>query len=214
MTARMEEIAREIVRLQTELDREIERRRKVLGWSLKKHLVQFEKGLVAEQRRLRVSAARFIVRSSLGSILTAPIIYAMIVPLVLLDLWASVYQAICFRAYGIARVRRSDYIIFDRGRLAYLNWIEALNCLYCGYGNGVIAYVREISSRTEQYWCPIKHALQISDPHRRYYQFLEFGDAQGYRARLDAFRAALRASADTLPGEEEFDQDGHAGGTA
>ena len=50
----------------------------------------------------------------------------------------------------------------------------------------------EIGSRTEQYWCPIKHALKISDPHRRYYDFLEFSDAEGYRARLEEFRKRLR----------------------
>ncbi|MES2496420.1 MAG: hypothetical protein V4618_09910 [Pseudomonadota bacterium] len=192
MTVRMEDIAREIVRLQTELDREIERRRKALGWSLKEHLVQFEHGVVAEQRRLRTGATLFLARSSLGTIVTAPIIYSMIIPLVLLDLWVTLYQAICFRVYGISRVSRSAYIAFDRGRLAYLNWIEALNCLYCGYGNGVIAYAREVSSRTEQYWCPIKHAVRITDPHQRYYDFLEFGDAEGYRSRLDSFRALLR----------------------
>jgi hypothetical protein len=108
-------------------------------------------------------------------------------------LWASAYQHVCFRVYAIPRVRRSDYISLDRRHLNYLNWIESLNCLYCSYANGVIAYVREIGSRTEQYWCPIKHALRISDPHRRYYEFLEYGDAQGYRARLDDFRAALRS---------------------
>jgi hypothetical protein len=58
----------------------------------------------------------------------------------------------------------------------------------------VIAYAREISSRTEQYWCPIKHAIRITDPHHRYYDFLEFGDAEGYRTRLDGFRAALAQS--------------------
>jgi hypothetical protein len=42
------------------------------------------------------------------------------------------------------RVERRDYIAFDRGRLAYLNWAEALNCAYCAYANGVIVYVREI----------------------------------------------------------------------
>jgi len=57
---------------------------------------------------------------------------------------------------------------------------------------GVFAFVREVGSRTEQYWCPIKHALRVSDPHRRYYEFLEYGDAEGYRARLEAFRTALR----------------------
>jgi hypothetical protein len=104
----------------------------------------------------------------------------------------SLYQAVCFRAYGIPRVRRGDYIVFDRQHLAYLNAIEVLNCLFCGYANGLVAYVREVSSRTEQYWCPIKHALRISDPHRRYRQFVEYGDAEGYRERLAAFREALR----------------------
>lgn len=193
MTARMKELAGEIVRLQAELDREIEQRRRALGWSIKQHMVRFEEGLVAQQRQLRVSVRGLLKQASPATILSAPIIYSMIVPLALLDLWASIFQSICFRAYNIPRVRRADYIALDRGRLAYLNWIEALNCAYCGYGNGVVAYVREISSRTEQYWCPIKHAVRISDPHRRYYEFLEFGDAEGYRARLESFRDGLRS---------------------
>lgn len=207
MTARMQALVREIVQLQTELDREIERRRKALGWSLKEHLVQFEQGVVAEHRRLRTGVGSFLARSSLLTILSAPVIYSMIVPLVLLDLWVTLYQAICFRAYSVARVKRSDYIAFDRGRLEYLNWIERLNCRYCSYGNGVIAYAREVSSRTEQYWCPIKHAVRIADPHQRYYDFLEFGDAQGYRARLTAFRAELKESLVTETTDEPCPRD-------
>jgi len=137
--------------------------------------------------------SRFLARSPLLAFVTAPVIYSMIVPVVLLDAWASAYQAICFRAYRIPRVKRSAYVLLDRRHLAYLNWIEALNCLFCGYANGVFAYVREIGGRTEQFWCPIKHALKISDPHQRYYQFLEYGDADGYRERLGAFRDQLRA---------------------
>lgn len=196
MTARMKELAGEIVRLQAELDREIEQRRRALGWSIKQRMIRFEEGIVAQQRQLRISVTGLLKQASPATIVTAPVIYSMIVPLALLDLWASIFQAMCFRAYKIPRVTRSDYITLDRGRLAYLNWIEALNCAYCGYGNGVIAYVREISSRTEQYWCPIKHAMRISDPHKRYYEFLEFGDAEGYRARLESFRDGLRDPAD------------------
>ena len=193
MTGRIEELAHEIVRLQQELDREIERRRKALGWSLKARLVEFEQGIVAEHRRLRMDLTQFIARSSWRTIVTAPVIYSMIVPFALIDIWVSIYQAICFRAYGIPRVRRSDHIAFDRGHLAYLNWIEALNCAYCSYGNGVISYVREIAARTEQYWCPIKHAIRVSGAHQRYQAFLEYGDAEGYRARLESFRDALRS---------------------
>ena len=193
MTKRIEQLADEIVRLQGELDREIEARRKVLGVTLAAGLVGFEEGVVAQQRALRMKVSRFLAQSSFGAMVTAPVIYSLIVPLVLLDIWVGLYQAICFRAYGIARVKRADHIIFDRQHLAYLNWIEATNCLFCAYGNGLIGYVREVSSRTEQYWCPIKHALKIQDPHQRYYQFLEYGDADGYRARLDEFRKQLAA---------------------
>jgi hypothetical protein len=196
LTHRIEEIASEIVRLQGELDREIEDRRKVLGVKLAAGLVGFEEGVVAQQRILRLKVSHFLAQSSFGTVVTAPVIYSLIVPLVLLDIWVGLYQAICFRVYGIPRVRRADYILFDRQHLAYLNWIEALNCMFCAYGNGVVAYVREVSSLTEQYWCPIKHALKVHDPHQRYYQFLEYGDADGYRARLDTLRRQLAADPD------------------
>ncbi len=193
MTQRMKDIAEEIVRLQGELDREIEARRKALGWELRERIGEFEMGVAAQHRRLRLGLRRFFGRTSPGVVLTAPVIYSLIVPLVIVDLWVSAYQAICFRAYGIPRVARADYIAFDRGRLTYLNVIERINCAFCAYANGLVGYVREISSRTEQYWCPIKHAVRITDPHRRYYDFLEYGDAEGYRARLDEFRGRLRA---------------------
>jgi hypothetical protein len=188
----MQELATEIVRLQGELDREIEARRKVLGWEFKRGVVEFDQGITMVHRQLRVGMTKFLARSPIATMLVAPVIYSMVLPILLVDAWASLYQAICFRVYRIPQVRRSDYVVFDRQRLAYLNWIETINCVYCDYGNGAIAYVREIASRTEQYWCPIKHALKITDPHQRYYQFLEYGDADGYRARLDQFRDQLR----------------------
>ena len=59
---------------------------------------------------------------------------------------------------------------------------------YCSYGNGVIEYCREISARTEQYWCPIKHASRTPDPHQRMEQFADFGDAESYKKRLIKLR--------------------------
>jgi hypothetical protein len=89
-------------------------------------------------------------------------------------------------------VRRQDYFIFDRGHLAYLNAIEKLNCVYCSYANGLIAYVREIASRTEQYWCPIKHARRVIAAHDHYAAFLDYGDAEAYRRDLQALRQELQ----------------------
>ena len=100
----------------------------------------------------------------------------------------SVYQFICFKVYGIPRVKRNDFIVLDRQSLSYLNPIEKLNCVYCGYFNGMIAYVQEIAGRTEQYWCPIKHARKLGAMHKRYHKFFNYGDHQEYKNRLEQLR--------------------------
>jgi hypothetical protein len=123
-------------------------------------------------------------------VLTAPVIYAGIVPLLLLDLFVSIFHAVCFPIYGIAKIRRADYLVFDRHHLAYLNALEKLNCAYCSYANGLIAYAREIASRTEQYWCPIKHARRVIDAHARYAMFDDYGDAEAFQKRLEKWRKA------------------------
>ncbi len=112
----------------------------------------------------------------------------MIIPFLALDLFVSVYQAICFPLYRISKVKRSNYVIIDRHNLAYLNVIEKVNCVFCGYADGVLAYTRQILSRTEMYWCPIKHARKVLDPHRRYARFADFGAGEDYEAYVAAMR--------------------------
>ncbi|MEO8367852.1 MAG: hypothetical protein ABI806_01460 [Candidatus Solibacter sp.] len=125
---------------------------------------------------------------SLPVFLTFPLMYACAIPLVLLDLVVLMYQAICFPVYGIPKVRRREYLIFDRGRLQYLNVVEKGGCVYCSYANGVLAYIGEIVARTEQHFCPIKHATSEARPHSRYSHFLPYGDAAAYRTRANKVR--------------------------
>ena len=90
--------------------------------------------------------------------LSVPFIWLPLVGLLLLDVLASLYQFICFPIYGLEKVKRSSYIlIFDRNKLAYLNPLEKLACMYWGYANGFLLYVKEISGRTEKYWCGVMH---------------------------------------------------------
>ncbi|ABK43860.1 hypothetical protein Mmc1_2023 [Magnetococcus marinus MC-1] len=117
-------------------------------------------------------------------VLTAPVIWSVVIPIALLDMMATLYQRICFPVYGIGLVYRSDYVVMDRHKLSYLSPLEKLNCLYCGYGNGVLAYVREIASRTEERWCPIKHGKRPKSPHSRYDSFENYGDESGYQCRV------------------------------
>jgi hypothetical protein len=143
-------------------------------------------------RRLRQGVISWVRAGSLVSLLSAPLIYSLLIPFVALDLWVTAYQWVCFPIYGIARVPRRRYFVLDRHRLAYLNGIEKVHCTFCSYANGLIAYVREVAARTELYWCPIKHASTIPTPHSRYHDFFDYGDAQGYRQGLPEVRGKLR----------------------
>lgn len=122
-------------------------------------------------------------------LLSSPLIYVGIVFFWMLDLYVTVYQAVCFRSNGIPKVRRGDYLIYDRGRLPYLNWIEKLGCFYCSYANGLLAYVTEIAARTEQHFCPIKHHARVTHPHSRYDHFLSYGDAPAFRKGFEKVRS-------------------------
>ena len=195
MASRTADLLERIAGLERELEGELTRRRALWRYRVDAGRVRFEREVHDAHRRLKQRLPAFLRESTLLTILTAPVIYSLIVPVALLDLWVTLYQAVCFRAYGIARVRRSAFIVIDRHSLLYLNGIERLNCVFCGYANGVFAYVREVGGRTEQYWCPIRHAKRIRAPHPHYREFIEFGDAEGYRRRLIPLRDALKREA-------------------
>ncbi len=186
------ELLERIVTLEKEVETEFDRTRDRWRYRVNAGRVRFEQEAHEAHKRLKKSIPRFLRESSIPNMLTAPLIYSLIVPVALLDLWITVYQAICFRIYGITRVRRSTYIVIDRQHLAYLNAIEKFNCIYCGYANGVFAYVREVAGRTEQFWCPIRHARRVRAPHVYYRHFVDYGDAAGYHRRLIPLRAELR----------------------
>jgi len=144
-----------------------------------------------QQKRYKEGLLRFVLHARPLVLLTAPVIYIGWIPFLLMDLFVTVFQFICFPVYGIPRVRRADYLVFDRQDLPYLNIIEKLNCFYCSYGNGVAAYAREVAARTEQYWCPIKHARRMLAAHDHYPKFFDHGDAEAYRLGLKLLRDDL-----------------------
>ncbi len=189
------DLIKKISALENELDAELARRYAELKVGFEKGRVVFEQEVLRRHRELRTGLWRYIRKARPLIVLTAPFIYGVIIPLVLLDLFVTVFQALCFPAYGIPKVKRSDYIVFDRGHLAYLNALEKLNCAYCSYANGLIAYVREIASRTEQYWCPIKHAKRVSGMHPRYLHFVEFGDAEAFAAKREQLALDVQSEA-------------------
>lgn len=192
MPTPLDDLMERAVRLEREIEHELNQARERWRYRVHAGKVRFEEDVRATHQRLKQGVPAFLRGSNPMHVLVAPVIYSLIVPIAILDIWISLYQAICFPVFGIARVRRDAYIVFDRQHLAYLNVIEKLNCGYCGYANGVLAYVREIAGRTEQYWCPIRHAKRVRAPHAHYREFVDYGDAAGYQQQLPLLRAKLK----------------------
>ena len=183
-----------------EFDRILAEKRQQFSYTLQRGRVIFEQKVQQWHRQQRTGLWYYLRKAPLGFILSAPVIYGMVVPLVFMDISVTLYQHICFRIYGIPRVKRGDYFIIDRHYLSYLNLIEKANCVYCGYGNGLIEYTREVIGRTEQYWCPIKHAARTRDPHHRTEKFFDYGDAEACKKDLARLRKDW-AAAETDDGQ-------------
>jgi hypothetical protein len=191
MNERIQQILAEISALEDDLRAALNEQQQTMFFQIKGKRIEFEQSIREAHLKLKTNFFRWLLSNRPQNLITGPIIYAMIIPLVITDLFITFYQLTCFPIYGIKKVKRGDYIVFDRQQLSYLNFIEKFHCSYCAYGSGMIAYISEIVARTEQYFCPIKHARKIIGTHSRYDRFLDYGDAKDYEQRLEQYRRAL-----------------------
>jgi hypothetical protein len=191
MNEKIRTLLDQITALEDELRTSLHEQESSVLFQIKGKRIEFEHSIKEAHRQLKIGFFRWVVTNRPQNLITGPIIYGMIIPLLVMDFFVSLYQLTCFPIYGIAKVRRSDYIVFDRQQLQYLMFIEKFHCTYCAYGTGLLAYMYEILARTEQYFCPIKHARRVLGSHSRYARFLGYGEAKDYEARLEEYRVAL-----------------------
>jgi len=193
MKTRFEQITEKIEELYLELDQELKEKREEFSYSFKNGRVKFDSAVQQYQKKFRKDWILGALRAPAMYIITAPFIYVCFIGFLMVDILVSLYQTICFPVYGIPKVKRKEFVVHDRHKLQYLNIIEKINCEYCAYGNGVLAYASEISSRTELFWCPIKHSKTPRRYHERYVEFIDYGDGESYRARIGKLRDKCRA---------------------
>ena len=191
MNDRIHQILAQIAVPEDDLRTVVHDRESRMFFQIRGKRVEFERSVREAHVKLKLNFFRWLVTNRPQNLIAGPLIYGMVVSLLLLDICVSFCQWACFPIYGIAKVRRADYLVFDRRHLAYLNFIEKFHCTYCEYGNGLMGYMAEILTRTEQYFCPIKHARKILGTHSRYKRFLAYGEADAYEVRLEEFRLAL-----------------------
>lgn len=207
MNNRIRLIAEQITALENELQEAIEHHESRLLYQIEGKRVMFEQAVREAHQRVKLGVFRWFLTVRPQNYLTMPVIYGAAIPLLLLDLCVSLYQTLCFPIYRIAKVQRADYIVYDHQHLAYLNIIEKFHCLYCSYAVGLLAYMSEILARTEQYFCPIKHARKMRSVNSRYERFLDFGEADNFHDKLETFRSELAKEADSeAPGSSTKEQ--------
>jgi len=87
------------------LEMDVESKRKQFDYQFNKKRIIFEKVLLKAHKKLKTGSLRYLFNANLLTIITAPLIYMLIVPLLLLDLFVSLYQAICFPIYKVKKLK-------------------------------------------------------------------------------------------------------------
>ncbi|HEY5075847.1 MAG TPA: hypothetical protein VII34_14240 [Pyrinomonadaceae bacterium] len=110
MKQRIAGIVGRVHKLESELEVEFARRRLELAFIVKGRAVQFEGRVLRRHRELKTRLSHYSLRARPLLIFAAPVIYSLIIPFVVLDLFIFVYQLIWFPVVGIPSVRRS-YVV-------------------------------------------------------------------------------------------------------
>lgn len=176
MNSKISYILKEIKAKKQDLIKEYEKLKEKYGFSFMKGKIIFSNEKKKELKLFRKSIFESIFNVRIREMISIPFIYSMIIPALILDIFLFIYQQTAIRLYGIPITKRSDYIVFDRKHLAYLNLIQKINCLYCSYVNWLFSYWVEVAWRTEKYWCPIKSAARKKWWHDWEEYFADYGD--------------------------------------
>ena len=181
MKSKINKILEEISLKKEELFSEYEKAKEKYGFKIEGKKIIWNNDKTKEHKKSKKSVFDTIFSATIREIISIPFIWMMLIPGVFLDIWLFIYQYTALKLYKVPLVKRSDYVVFDRKQLAYLNWIQKLNCIYCSYFNGVMQFAVEVAGRTEKYWCPIKHARKKSWGHDWEEYFADYGDAEGFK---------------------------------
>ena len=191
MQFKIKEIVKKTKLLQSRLKKELENEKQYLmkkyWFYLKQGKIIFYTKVRKYNKKFKENLFKYIITIRFIHFLSLPFIYAMIIPSIILDIFISIFQLVAFTLYWIPKVKRWDYIIFDRKHLDYLNILQKIHCCYCSYVNWLFNYSSEIAWRTERYWCPIKHFNNRKYEHSQYWKFSDYWDPEWFKEKMNKY---------------------------
>ncbi|MGZ8136747.1 MAG: hypothetical protein ACXW1W_07165 [Methylococcaceae bacterium] len=114
MPTQLEILLDKIKALENELVEELQKQQEEFAYEIRKRRVYFEANVIVRHKQYAKRLLRYITDAPLGHILSAPFIWLCLVPMLAMDAAISLYHSVCFPIYGIPKVKRQDYIVFDR----------------------------------------------------------------------------------------------------
>ncbi|WP_373017782.1 hypothetical protein [Thiomicrorhabdus sp.] len=108
------ELIAEIKQLEAELLQELQKQEDKFLYKTENHKVVFDEAALKKHKQQASNLFAYLAEVPILNFITFPVIWFGIFPALFMDLVVSIYQSICFRVYGIPRVKRSDYIVIDR----------------------------------------------------------------------------------------------------
>ena len=92
MNEQIRQILSQITELEDDLHKLIQEQQEEFNYRIEGTKVLFEKNIRKAQRQLRTGFFSFIRQSKPRNVVTAPVVYSVIIPLVILDAWISMHQ--------------------------------------------------------------------------------------------------------------------------
>src|ERR1700677_4216234 len=96
MTARFDLLMEKLRSVEADIEAELAKRAEELRFRIENRKIVFEQDVKRLHRAIKVRAARYFIDANPLIVLSAPVIYSLIVPIALVDIWVMAYQAICF----------------------------------------------------------------------------------------------------------------------
>jgi hypothetical protein len=103
MNQNINDLIGRIKALEEELEEGFAKRREEFRFVIENKRIHFAEEMIELHKRFKMGVGRYLVGAHPLNILTAPVICVGFIPLLLLDLFVTIYQAVCFPVYGIPK---------------------------------------------------------------------------------------------------------------
>ena len=96
MNDRIQQLLQQMTVLEDDLRAAISEQPSTIFFQIKGKRVEFEQSIKDTHRRLKRNFFRWLITDRPQNLITGPIIYAMIIPLIITDLFITFYQMTCY----------------------------------------------------------------------------------------------------------------------